>query len=147
MQESKLESISQSTWREIGGPKLDQFVFAPAKGTARGMIIGWSGVNLVGKLEKVGVFSLTVEFRDKRDNFIWRCTSVYGPTARTLKRSFWEELRSCGGDPLIPWVICGDFNAIFSVEDKPSGAHNLQRFAMRTGLNETCSYVNHQRLV
>ncbi|XP_039129007.1 uncharacterized protein LOC120265183 [Dioscorea cayenensis subsp. rotundata] len=46
--------------------------------------------------------------------------------ARALKRSFWEELWSCGGDPLIPWIICGDFNAIFSVEDKPSGAYNLQ---------------------
>lgn len=50
---------------------------------------------------------------------------MYGPNARDLKLSFWEELKRCGGDPLVPWVICGDFNAIFFVEDKPSGVPNL----------------------
>lgn len=25
----------------------------------------------------------------------------------------------------IPWVVCGDFNAIFSLEDKILGSHNL----------------------
>lgn len=90
------------------------------------MIIRWNGAIMVGKLDKVGAFSITVKFRDKRDNFSWRCTSVYGPTARAHKQIFWEELRSCGGDPMIPWIICGDFNAIFTMEDKPSGAPNLQ---------------------
>lgn len=84
------------------GARLDQCAFAPAKGTVGGMIVGWNGTNLVGRLVKVGVFSIMVEFRDERNNFFWRCTSVYGPNARDLKHSFWVELRDCGGDPLVP---------------------------------------------
>lgn len=88
LQDSKLESISQAKWREIGGSKMDQFIFAPAKGMAGGLIIGWNGAILVGKLEKVGAFSLMVEFRDKRDNFRWRCTSVYGLQLELLNKIF-----------------------------------------------------------
>lgn len=57
---------------------------------------------------------------------------LYGPNARALKLSFWEEQRSSRGGRghweggLIPWIICGDFNATFSIEDKSSRALNLQ---------------------
>lgn len=94
------------------------------------MIIGWNGNTLAGKVEKVGVFSLTVEFRDKRDNFVWRCTTVYGLNLRALKHDFWDELRCCGEVQHIPWILCGDFNVIFSTEDKPSGGHNFQEIRM-----------------
>lgn len=85
----KLELVTQATWREIGGTRLDQFVFAPSKGTARGLIVGWNSTIFIGTLEKVGAFSITVEFHDKRDNFRRRCTSVYGPNTREQKPGFW----------------------------------------------------------
>lgn len=91
----------------------------PAIGSADKIIMGWNGALLAGKLEKVGTFSITVEFRSKKDNFTWRCTSVYESNARAQKHSFWKELNNYGGDLLVPWVICGNFNAIFSKEDKP----------------------------
>lgn len=97
----------------------------PAKGTAGGIIIGWNNGVLSGKLERVEVFSLTVEFHSEKDNFKWRCTTVYGPIVRSLKRAFWEELQECGGPMAIPWIVCGDFNAIILMEDKISGIHNL----------------------
>lgn len=56
-------------------------------------------------------------------NSSWVCTSVYGPNLRHLKKLFWDEIRACHTD--FPWVICGDFNAIFSIEDKISGVPNL----------------------
>lgn len=55
MQESKLVEISITTWREIGGSYLDQFVFAPTEGSAGGMIIEWNGAILVGTLEGGGL--------------------------------------------------------------------------------------------
>lgn len=88
LQESKLADLSLTTWREVGGSYLDQFVFAPAEGLAGGMIIGWNSATLAGTIEKVGAFSLTIKFLDKRDNFSWRCTTVYGPNARALKPHF-----------------------------------------------------------
>lgn len=126
MHESKLKDISATIWREIGGNRLDQFIFVPTKGSAGGIILGWNDALLVGMLENVGTFIITIEFHSVRDNFTCRCTSVYGPNARSQKHAFWDELRSCGGDPMVPWVICGDSNAIFSLEDKPSETPNLE---------------------
>ncbi|KAH7692001.1 RNA-directed DNA polymerase protein [Dioscorea alata] len=125
LQESKLEIITENIWRDIGGARLDQFESLPVKGSTGGIIMGWNSGAHSGKLIKVGTFSLTMEFHSKRDNFSWRCTSVYGPNGRSLKPAFWEELRDCGGDQAFPWVICGDFNAIFTLEDKNSSNLNF----------------------
>lgn len=57
------------------------------------MVIGRNSLLLDGKVNFSGSFCLTVEFRWKRDNFQWLCTLVYGPNVRTLKASFWEEIR------------------------------------------------------
>lgn len=126
MQESKLEEISSSTWREIEGSRLDQFIFLPPNSSAGGIILVWNGALFSNKLERVGIFSLTVEFCSKRDNMVWRCTSVYRPNDQNLKSDFWEELRASGGTINVPWVVCGDFNAIFTLDDKCSGAPNLE---------------------
>ncbi|KAH7662169.1 Exodeoxyribonuclease III protein [Dioscorea alata] len=89
LQESKLEEISPTIWREIGGGWLDQFFSVPAHGTAGGIIIGWNIAIMSAKLLKLGTFSLTVEFLSFSDNLSWRCTSVYGPNDRKLKPAFW----------------------------------------------------------
>lgn len=39
--------------------------------------------------------------------------------------AFWEELRECCSDSDIPWVIGGDFNAIFVMEDKLYGTPDI----------------------
>ncbi|KAH7666018.1 Exodeoxyribonuclease III protein [Dioscorea alata] len=121
LQELKLEAISQSLWGEIGETKLDQFAFVPAEGSAGGIIMGWNSGVLNGSFSKIGFFCLRMDFYSKGDNRLWRCTSVYGPNARASKQAFWEELRECAPTPATPWIICGDFNAIFEVGDKSSG--------------------------
>ncbi|XP_039133793.1 uncharacterized protein LOC120270793 [Dioscorea cayenensis subsp. rotundata] len=65
-------------------------------------------------------------FFSKRFNFSWRCTSVYGPVDRSRKQAFWDELRAVSGESMVPMVICGDFNAIFALEDKVTGVPNLE---------------------
>lgn len=104
IQELKLEEITISTWREIGGSHLDQFAYVPTRGSAGGIIMGWNSVLLNGKIEKVGEFSLTVEFSSKKDNFKWHFLTMYGPIARAFKQAF-----------NFPWIVCDDFNAIFSL--------------------------------
>ncbi|KAH7658951.1 DNase I-like protein [Dioscorea alata] len=88
LQESKLDNISPTLWREIGGSKLDQFAFVPARGSVGGIIMGWNSGSLYGSLVKIGTFSLTVDFLSRSDNRIWSCTTVYGPNARALKEVF-----------------------------------------------------------
>lgn len=88
LQESKLEEISDSTWREIGGYRLDKFSFIPAHGSGRGTVIGWNSALMTGTLVGRGNFSLLIEFYSRILNLTWRCTSVYGPNARSLKFAF-----------------------------------------------------------
>lgn len=45
---------------------------------------------------------------------------MYVPNSKLHKSNFWEELRSNVVEHGIPWVIYGDFNAIFVLEDKAS---------------------------
>lgn len=104
---------------------LNKFDYVPAMGTTGGIIIGWNSSSLTRHTIKVGVYSLTVEFFSVQENLTWRYTTVYGPNEHSLKQVFWEELKTCRGPPNLPWVICGDFNAIFSLEDKSSGPQNL----------------------
>lgn len=66
LQESKLEAISPIIWREIGGGRLDQFEFLPARGSAGGIIVGWNSVLFTGKLERMNTFSLTMNSSPKR---------------------------------------------------------------------------------
>lgn len=79
LQETKLISITAATWRKLGGPRLDKFIFLPSIGASGGIIIGWNSVLLTGAVSSRGAFSVSVDFFSKRDNFHWRYTSVYGP--------------------------------------------------------------------
>ncbi|KAH7677423.1 DNase I-like protein [Dioscorea alata] len=102
-----------------------------------------------GQLVQVGEFSLTVDFCSTCDLFRWSCTNVYGPIARSRKGDFWAELRNCATESSVPWVIYGDFNAIFSVGDKSFGAPNFEdirqagTFMIDLGLLELCSTGKH----
>lgn len=95
LQESKLEDFPLGLWREVGGPRIDQYTFLPARGSAGSIVIGWNGSALSGHLVHAGEFCLMVDFCYLKDNFRWRCTSVYRPNSRSHKRSFWEEIRAC----------------------------------------------------
>lgn len=120
-QETKLAVVDRLMWRSIVGSSLDSYCFSAARGTAGGMIVGWNGALFKGKLIFSGSFCLTVEFYSIQDLSCWHCTTVYGPNARDLKLDFWSEIRNCKPPLGIPWIICGDFNAIFSTLDKNNG--------------------------
>ncbi|KAH7669135.1 DNase I-like protein [Dioscorea alata] len=68
LQESKLDAIPPMLWREIGGGRLDQFEFIPARGTAGGIILGWNSSILTGTIAQLGSHCLSVDFISKRDN-------------------------------------------------------------------------------
>lgn len=41
------------------------------------------------------------------------------------KKIFWEKIKVSNGAIPLPWVICGDFNVIFALQNKMSGIPNL----------------------
>lgn len=122
--------IDPSIWRSVGGSRLDHYLYSPALGSEGGMIIGWNSSLHVGVLKFQGIYCLSVEFRCKTNNVRWVCTTVYGPNLHHLKPDFWNEIRLCYPGDGIPWVICGDFNSIFSHMDKSNGCPNLSDIAL-----------------
>lgn len=68
LQETKLEEISASLWRKIGGTRLDHFAFVAVKGSAGGIAVGWNSLLLTGTVAQEGYFSLSIDFTSKRDN-------------------------------------------------------------------------------
>lgn len=105
---------------------MDNFSFLPSCGLARGMVIGWNSLLLDGKMIFSGYFYMMVEFRCKRDNLQWLWTSVYGPNTRDPKALFWEDIRRSYSGVNCPWVIYGDFNAIFLANYKMMGPPCLE---------------------
>ncbi|KAH7683750.1 DNase I-like protein [Dioscorea alata] len=93
LQESKLHDLHSSTWRLIGGSRLNTFEFLPALDTAGGIIIAWDHSQVIGTQIHKGTFSITIEFTNQANNSIWACTSVYRHNTRPLKVDFWNELR------------------------------------------------------
>lgn len=125
IQETKLSSIEPIIWRAVGGSRLDQFLFTPALGSAGGMTIGWSSILLEGHLLFQGSYCLSVKFHFKANDVSWVCTSIYGPNARHLKSDFWNKIITYHPGVGMSWVICGDFNSIFSHRDKSNGCPNI----------------------
>jgi endonuclease/exonuclease/phosphatase family metal-dependent hydrolase len=52
-------------------------------------------------------------------------TGVYGPSRRSEKASFLNHLRSLRPDNDAKWIVCDDFNLIYSARDKNNRKLNL----------------------
>jgi len=55
-------------------------------------------------------FSLSVSFKNVKDQFYWAFASVYGPNANCDRRLLWDELAGLLSRWALPWCIGGDFN-------------------------------------
>lgn len=87
-----------------------------------------------GSLIHKVVFSIKLEFSNLENNSKWACTSIYGPNIRSLKVDFFNELRNIRNIHSLPWVICSDFNIIFSLDDKNKGELNPRDLASSQNL-------------
>ena len=63
-----------------------------------------------------GLFSISCIFKSCEDGFIWTFTGVYGPTLKSNRESFWEELGAIKGLWNGSWCVAEDFNVIISPE-------------------------------
>ena len=63
--------------------------------------------------EAVGRFSVSCEFKNVVDHFVWAFTGVYGPNSDRDRSFFWEELSSLCSWWDVPWCVGGDFNVVW----------------------------------
>ncbi|KAH7689143.1 Exodeoxyribonuclease III protein [Dioscorea alata] len=69
LQETKLQDIHKSTWRSIGGVRLNSFEFLPTQGSAGGIIVAWDRSQAPGTLIHKGTYSISIEFMNTSNNF------------------------------------------------------------------------------
>ncbi|RVX20185.1 Transposon TX1 uncharacterized 149 kDa protein [Vitis vinifera] len=86
-----------------------------------GRFLGWGDVNARGAARE-----------NCDDGFMWFFTGVYGPTLKSYREPFWEELGAIRGLWSDPWCIGGDFNVIrFPSERSREGrlSGSMRRFS------------------
>lgn len=128
LQETKLESLTTTIAREIGGARLNGCAVLPAIGTRGGATIFWDKQVMTVATHAVHRFSLTVKVSpNPSDDFFW-LTMVYDLMDSGTKEDFLRELAASTLPQGEPWLISGDFNMIYEARDKNNS--NLNRRIM-----------------
>jgi hypothetical protein len=111
----------------ILGQDFKKFVFLPAQGTRGGILVTWRDGVFEADVWRIQRHSVSVKFKSG-DEHVWWFTGVYGAHQDAEKIAFLDEIRevraNCGG----PWMMAGDFNMIYSTDDKNN--ENLNRAMM-----------------
>jgi exonuclease III len=128
LQETKLSNISSFDLLSVLGPGYSNYVFNLADGTRGGILIAWKDGVLVSSDSLVKDFSVSVLLQDSVGNHWW-FSGVYGTHQDGLKSFFIDELREVRSACQGPWIVAGDFNQIFRVEDKNNP--NINRSMLR----------------
>jgi hypothetical protein len=114
------------------GPDFDYF-FLPAVGLSGGLI-GWHRASWRAvPSAHAAAFSVTVLLSplggaDMEDCWL---TSVYGPADQACKEDFLLEIEGLAATCPGSWLICGDFNLIYQMQDKSNDRVNrrlMRRF-------------------
>jgi exonuclease III len=74
-------------------------------------------------MSRVDTRGVSVQFQ-KNGGATWWLTSVYGPQSNDDKLLFLQELRQIRDFCQSPWAIVGDFNLIYTEEDKNNSSLN-----------------------
>jgi hypothetical protein len=101
-----------------------------------GILLAWKGSVCTTLAVKIDVFLVSVWF-EQSDASPWWFIGVYGHQSDALKIQFLQELHHIRQACLGPWIVGGDFNLIYSEEDKNNT--NLDRGMMdrfRRSLND-----------
>lgn len=121
IQETKKSDFSSRILSSISS-KLDIWHFLPSQGSSGGILFGGDSNKVRIVSISLHTFCMDVHVENKLDSVIWQLTIVYGPVKRKLKSLFWAELDLVRQGQSLPWILCGDFNALRSIKDK-SGSH------------------------
>ena len=88
------------------------WVALDADRTAGGILLMWDRRVLERKEVLVGSFSVSVQWQEVGDGFIWACSGVYGPIDNSARGLMWDELVGVHHLWNVPWYCIGDFNIV-----------------------------------
>lgn len=127
LEETKLDDVDDALIMELCGVDFD-YCFKPATNTCGGILLAWKRHIWSVASPVVRDITLTAQILLTVGGETWCLTNVYGPQDDAGRILFLEELRSIEQSCSGPWMICGDFNLIYRVQDKNNG--NLNRRMM-----------------
>jgi exonuclease III len=125
LQETKLNTIDQPLANFFGAYRLNRFTFKPATGTRGGILLLWNDSAVDITNVRLGRFSVSADVTLRFCMTSFGITGVYGPSRRSEKASFLNHLRSLRPDNDAKWIVCDDFNLIYSARDKNNRKLNL----------------------
>ncbi len=102
-----------------------------AVGTRGGLITAWNPDLFDCLVDWIGSYSLNVILKRKVDDGLFVISNIYGPTGGTSKVDFFRELLDLHGLSPNIWMALGDFNTLFSLQDKsgtPTNVSSILRF-------------------
>jgi exonuclease III len=117
LQETKLDVVTRGVLLSALGSEFLNFIELPAVGASGGILVAWKQDVGVTGTQYIRNNSVSVQFLNGNGS-PWWLTCVYGPQRNNDKILFLQELRNLRGLCLGPWMIAGDFNLIYKVEDK-----------------------------
>lgn len=123
LQETKLAHISNYDVRSILGQDFLSFVYLPAQGSRGGILVAWRKDVFTAECHRVHRHSVSIQFRTDSEQDWW-FSGIYGPHLDAEKPAFLEELREVRSHCNGPWMLAGDFNMIYSSEDKNNDSVN-----------------------
>jgi hypothetical protein len=129
IQETKMEVINNTIIRSTLGYDYEgQFGYLPASGASGGILITVRDSVLHILNPTITSHTISVAIHDCRINKTWWFTEVYGPQGELekkmfihelrLKKMFIHELRLLEQAAPLEWLIMGDFNLTYNLEDK-----------------------------
>jgi mannosylglycoprotein endo-beta-mannosidase len=124
LQETKKESFTESFLSYIH--KDFCWHVLPAKGTAGGILVGFSERKFEVLACVNGEFCALIMVKNCYDKFVWRLIVVYGSPYEEGKLRFIQELESFMDNWEGTTVIGVDFNLISSCKEKNNGIVNIK---------------------
>ena len=126
LQETKIENWNQQLLNETLGPDIvTNCTFLPLSGASGGIFIAAS--ERFFKLLPMQITEHTVSGRITmlEENISWRITGVYGPQTDPEKIVIMQEISDLKHHMDEQWLLLGDFNLIYRVEDKNNQRVNI----------------------
>lgn len=121
LQETKMEVISRAVVSSLWGGHHVGYQFMGSLEVSGGILVMWDTRVLEMEDVSVGLFSISMSFRNIGDGFQWRFIGVYGPNSDDSRRGLWDELAGMMAWWNLPMCIGGDFNVVRFPIEKSSG--------------------------
>ena len=119
LQETKLQNVDAAVVKWTVSAKFtDNFIVLPAAQTRGGVLLAANEDYFQLSDVHLSTHAVTATCTMKADGIKWQIIVVYGPQGDAEKLQFLQELKSIPRPAHGRWLILGDFNLIYQVEDK-----------------------------